>query len=106
MTDHRLTVSFINGNPGLVVKADTKEEMEASIREVLPIFKKFKTAVDVYREKQVNDATPPPGQNPICGIHNTPMQWKTGVSNKTNKPYAFWSCPTRNPDGSFCQYKV
>ena len=50
---------------------------------------------------------PENGENrtPICGVHNVPMVWKSGVSQKTNKPYAFWSCATRNADGSFCTYK-
>jgi hypothetical protein len=43
--------------------------------------------------------------DPICGIHKVPMTWKTGVSKSTNKPYAFWACSERMPDGSFCKYK-
>ena len=42
---------------------------------------------------------------PQCGIHGTPMVWKTGNSKTTGKPYAFWSCPTRNADNSYCSYK-
>lgn len=108
MDEHKLTMSFINGNPGFVVKANTAEEIDELLKSSLPIFKKFKTAVDTYREKQMAESTPPPGQtqdNMICKIHNTPMIWKTGFSKKSNKPYAFWACPTKNPDGSFCQYK-
>lgn len=44
-------------------------------------------------------------QAPICGVHRVAMTWKTGVSKKTNKPYAFWSCSTKNADGSFCTFK-
>jgi len=42
---------------------------------------------------------------PICSIHNRKMDWKTGVSKTSGKPYAFWSCSIKNPDGSWCQYK-
>ena len=108
MSERNYTMSFINGNPGFVINADTVEELDNGIAQALPIFKKFKAAVDTYREKQIQAATPPPGQStnpPICGIHQTQMLWKTGVSRKTGKPYAFWSCPTKNPDGSFCQFK-
>lgn len=42
---------------------------------------------------------------PICGVHGTQMVWKEGVSKTTHKPYAFWSCPTKNADNSFCGYK-
>lgn len=43
--------------------------------------------------------------NPVCGIHQAQATWKTGVSKKTGKPYAFWSCSERNADGSFCTFK-
>jgi hypothetical protein len=105
MSEHRFTMSFINGNPGFVINVDTGEELDAAIRDVLPRFKAFKVAVDTYREKQINEQTPPPQATPVCGIHHTQAVWKTGVSRKTGKPYAFWSCPTKNPDGSFCQFK-
>lgn len=41
---------------------------------------------------------------PICKVHNVPMVWKEGIS-KENKHYAFWACPIRNPDNSFCNYR-
>lgn len=106
--DGRYTISFINGNPGLVIRGDTKREIKQAMDEILPLFKTFKNAIDTKRERQEQDATPPPGgqtNQPTCGIHGTKMEWKTGVSKKTNKPYAFWGCPTKNADGSFCQYK-
>lgn len=42
---------------------------------------------------------------PVCGIHGTEMVWKSGISKKTNQPYGFYSCPTRNADQSYCTYK-
>ena len=41
---------------------------------------------------------------PICQIHNVSMVWREGI-NKDKKHYAFWACPQKNPDGSFCKYK-
>jgi hypothetical protein len=102
MTEPTYKVSFINGNPGFVVCADNADDLEKNIREALPIFKRFKTAVDTYHEKQENDATPPPQEPEKCSVHGTPKIWKTGVS-KAGKPYAFWACPTKNADGSFCK---
>jgi hypothetical protein len=106
MSEHMFTMSFINGNPGFVINVDTPEELDQAIANCLPIFKKFKTAVDTYREKQIIAATNPPGAIPDCPIHHVPMSWKTGVSRKTGKSYAFWSCAVKNPDGSFCPGKV
>lgn len=36
--------------------------------------------------------------NPHCQLHGTPMRYRQG------KYGAFWSCPQRNPDGSWCTY--
>jgi hypothetical protein len=42
---------------------------------------------------------------PICQIHNVPMVWREGTNTTTKKHYAFWACPQKNPDGSFCKYR-
>lgn len=42
---------------------------------------------------------------PNCGIHGNPMVWKEGNSKTTGRHYAFWGCPTKNADNSFCSYK-
>jgi hypothetical protein len=34
--------------------------------------------------------------NPLCPVHNTPMAYRQG------KYGAFWSCPRKNPGGSWC----
>jgi hypothetical protein len=39
---------------------------------------------------------------PVCPVHGCAMVWREGVSKKSHKPYAFWSCPSKNADGSFC----
>lgn len=44
-------------------------------------------------------------QAPTCGVHGVPMTWKTGVSKTSGKPYAFWSCSTKNADGSYCRFQ-
>jgi hypothetical protein len=52
-------------------------------------------------EKKDAGKEPP---NPICQIHNVPMVWREGI-NKDQKHYAFWACPQKNPDGTFCKYR-
>lgn len=43
---------------------------------------------------------------PICGIHHVEMKWKEAGVSKSGKPYqGFWTCNTKNNDGSFCTYK-
>lgn len=42
------------------------------------------------------------GQGGVCPVHGTKLVWKTGISKTTGKNYAFWSCPTKNADGSYC----
>ena len=41
---------------------------------------------------------------PICQIHKVSMVWREGI-NKDQKHYAFWACPQKNPDGTFCKYR-
>lgn len=36
---------------------------------------------------------------PICGIHNKQMTLRNGQYGD------FWSCSTKNPDGSWCKFK-
>lgn len=43
--------------------------------------------------------------NQLCAIHNVEMNWKTGNSKSTGRPYAFWSCSEKMPDGSWCPWK-
>lgn len=43
-------------------------------------------------------------ENPSCPNHG-PMKWKEGFAKATGKPYAFWTCPTKMPDGSWCPTK-
>ncbi|SRR5258708_6144231 len=42
---------------------------------------------------------------PTCGIHGVPMVWREGVSKSTGKPYAFYACPEKNANGTFCNFK-
>jgi hypothetical protein len=70
-----------------------------------------KTGAKVLKDvPQANQATPQatsaPQTIPVCGIHNIPMVWKTGISKATGKPYAFWACSGKMPDGGWCTFKV
>jgi hypothetical protein len=42
----------------------------------------------------------PPGAAPHCPEHDKPLAYRQGRFG------AFWSCPTRRPDGSWCTYTV
>ena len=44
---------------------------------------------------------------PNCPIHGTPMNLKPAGVSKEGRAYkAFWSCPTKNADGSYCRGKA
>jgi len=49
---------------------------------------------------------PPETTPPVCAVHGVTMKWRSGTSKTSGKPYAFWSCPEKNPDGSYCDYKA
>lgn len=42
----------------------------------------------------------------ICSYHNTEADWKEGISKKTGKGYAFWSCTQKMQDGSYCNNEI
>ena len=66
-----------------------------------PIREAPQSALPTTEMKEAGKETP----NPICQINKVSMVWREGVNNTTKKHYAFWACPKRNPDGSFCKYK-
>lgn len=41
-----------------------------------------------------------PGYIPVCELHYQYMKKRTGQYGP------FWSCPTKNPDGSWCSFRV
>jgi len=97
----KLQASLTVGDDMLVVRSNNKEEF-------LDLLKFIAKTRQTMKEKTVASSptvTQANGDIPICGIHQTPMTWKTGVSKKTGKNYAFWSCNQRMQDGSFCTYK-
>jgi hypothetical protein len=56
-------------------------------------------------KSQLNPEPPDASEHvkaPKCSIHGTPMVWKSGTSKKTGKAYAFFSCPEKLADGSWC----
>jgi hypothetical protein len=115
MDDSKFTISFINGQPGLVVRGNTAAETDANIKEILPIYKRFRDAIEAKRAS-MGITTPQPTQTPVdtapvCPYHNHPMKWKTGTYktdsqwHKAGEPYGFWSCGSKLANGDWCNYK-
>lgn len=52
-------------------------------------------------------ASPVPQNVPVCSVHGTTKVLRPpGVNKTTGKPYdAFYACPTKNADGSYCKAK-
>jgi hypothetical protein len=94
-------------NAQIVIRANSFEEFKKLKAEADSILTFTTTSANPMAQQTVAPAAPKPVSNaPICGVHNVPMQWKEGTSSRTGKPYAFWSCSQRMPDGSYCQYKA
>jgi hypothetical protein len=87
---------IISQVPGIVASVNKLEEAGfGPVREALP------PALSITETNETGNEIP----NPICQMHIVPMIWREGVNNTTKKHYAFWACPQRNPDRSFCKYK-
>jgi hypothetical protein len=48
----------------------------------------------------------PATAEPTCPIHGTVMAYRSGVSQKTGKPYAFFGCSQKDDDGAYCKKTV
>ncbi|RLI55092.1 MAG: hypothetical protein DRP09_11060 [Candidatus Thorarchaeota archaeon] len=109
-TDATYTLSIINGNPGLVIRADHTRELENRMKKALPIFKKLKGAMQEGK-KQTQNFDSAQGDNPECPYHNTQMKKVTGTYkndtqySKAGDTYSFWSCGTKLDNGEWCNYK-
>uniref|UniRef100_A0A6H1ZE89 Putative tail protein n=1 Tax=viral metagenome TaxID=1070528 RepID=A0A6H1ZE89_9ZZZZ len=44
----------------------------------------------------------PTTEAPACPKCGAKTVWKAGVSKRTNREYAFWGCPSKNPNGTWC----
>ena len=56
----------------------------------------------------VGQPTPPKAPvkgQPTCSIHGNSTKWLEGVSKKTGKKYAFWSCQEKI-NGQYCQAEL
>lgn len=91
--DYKFTISYINGNPGLVIKANTKDEIDEGIKDILPIFKGWKRAIDGGSEEKAKQEVQGTGLTAKCQTCGADMQMKTGFSKKSQKQWKGLFCP-------------
>jgi hypothetical protein len=92
MNEAKLQISFIRDDPGLVVRADTADEISLLITNVLPIYKKFRDAVDKGKENRANQAAESQGLTAVCPDCKTKMIYRAFTS-KAGKPLKGLFCP-------------
>lgn len=86
------------------VRCDDIEEFHTAVRNMEAMMPSNKP----FPDDEGNHATAPEKavNAPECAIHHTPMKWKAPGVSRSGKPYAgFWSCGTKNDDGTWCRYK-
>lgn len=59
-------------------------------------------AVDIFKDDLDTKVISAALEN-ICPDHKKEWVHRSGVSSKTGKPYSFWSCSGKTPDGKFCE---
>ena len=96
-----------DGKNTVRVKAQTKEGREAANIYAKRVFDRLIARYGTKAEQYTKaNSTQTNGKvAPICGIHGSAAVWKEGESKTTGKHYAFWSCPNKNADGSYCTFK-
>jgi len=55
-----------------------------------------------YPNSMPTAETQPTTQAPDCPKCGAKTVWKAGVSKRTNREYAFWGCPSKDPNGTWC----
>lgn len=78
--DSALTFSLINGNPGLVIRADTTEQMDALVDKAIVSFNRFKSSLAITPQATVAISTAQTpakeydvADNAMCPVHNVTM---------------------------------
>lgn len=101
--EYRYQKDWSIGTTMFHVRCDDWEEFKTAVKNMEGIL----TQTAAFPNDTGHVATPQSKvqEVPMCGVHNVPMTWKTGVSKKTGRPYAFWSCGEMN-NGMYCDYKV
>ena len=87
-TEANYVLSFINGQPGLVVRDDNPAELEAKMNAILPYFKKFRAAVEKAGVKKAEEG----GLTAKCETCGAVMVKRSGTS-KAGKPWNALFCP-------------
>jgi hypothetical protein len=105
--EYKYQADWSQGNRMWHVRCDDLGEFDAACDEMENRIPSNKAFPDDGIGKQIATAPEQATNAPVCGVHGTPMIMKpAGVSKSTGRAYpAFWSCSTRNVDGTYCSYK-
>ena len=86
------------------VRCDDFAEFEEAVRNMESILPSNEAFPNDTGKKAVTSTQAV--QAPVCGVHHVAMILKPAGTSKAGRAYpAFYSCPQRNPDGSYCSYK-
>lgn len=90
-SDGAYTFSFINGQPGLVIRGNHSKEISQRLDAILPVFKRFKEAVDGGRVEKAEQTQHNASEGHFCSECGAAMEFKSGTS-KQGKPWKGWFC--------------
>lgn len=92
MREQKYTFSFINNTPGLVIRADTPQEMMSSVKEIKSSWATFKEAVQGGVQTQQKEA----GLSAKCQTCGEAMVKRSGITKSGPKEGQTWNalmCP-------------
>ena len=90
----------------VVVRTDKVDEFSSLIdyaKGILPTQNPFPNDEGSLAHTEEN--TQPAAPTCPVDVKHGAMQWRSGVSKKTNKPYGFWSCGQKDSQGNWCKGK-
>lgn len=96
-SEPRYVVSFINGQPGLVVRGNSASEIESSMTAILPYFRKFREAVEKSRSTVKQAGNEDLGDNKVyCKTCKSEMTLREGMGKRG--PWKGYFCPNGGRD--------
>jgi len=105
--EYRYQKDWSFGDIMLHVRCDNFDEFVIAVENMdtmLPKRDKFPDD-EIGKPMATPESKVEPQTTPLCPKGHGPMKYRSGVSQKTGKPYGFWSCPHKNPDGTWCGEK-
>lgn len=104
--EYRYQKDWSFGETMFHVRCDSFEEFKESVKNMESMLPQKAAFPDDTGKVAIPESKVSTDNTPQCAKGHGPMKYRSGVSQKTGKPYGFWSCSYKNPNGTWCGEKI